>query len=165
MTYEILIEGKSHQLELKQHDRGWLCKLDGRTLDVDAVLARRDVLSLIIDGDCYEVKREQTPQDLHIWVKSVRFAAEVRDPRSLRSRRAAAGDLVGPAKILAPMPGKIVRVLAHESEEVEAGSGIVVIEAMKMQNELKSPKKGSLTKLLVREGSAVNGGDVLAIVE
>ncbi len=165
MTYEVLIEGKPHQLELTRKQQGWDCKLDGKTYAVDAVVARRDVISLIIDGDCYEVKREQAPDDLHIWVKSVRFAAEVRDPRSLRSRRAAAGAVAGPAKMVAPMPGKIVRIVAHERDEVEAGAGVVVIEAMKMQNELKSPKKGTVTKLLVKEGTPVNAGDVLAIVE
>ena len=166
MTYEVLIEGKPHQLELTQKKDGWDCKLDGKSYNVDAVVARRDVISLIIDGDCYEVKREMTPpNDLHIWVKSVRFAAEVRDPRSLRSRRAAAGDVAGPAKVVAPMPGKIVRIIAREKDEVEPGTGVVVIEAMKMQNELKAPKKGIVTKLLVKEGVAVNAGDVLAIVE
>ncbi len=165
MIYEVLIEGKAHQLELTPRQEGWDCKLDGKTYAVDAVVARRDVISLIIDGDSYEVKREQTREDLHIWVKSVRFAAEVRDPRSLRSRRAAAGEVSGPAKVVAPMPGKIVRVLAHERDEVEAGAGVVVIEAMKMQNELKAPKKGTVTKLLVREGAPVNAGDVLAIIE
>lgn len=165
MTYEILIEGKPHQLELSPAESGWNCKLDGNEYKVDAIVARRDVISLIIDGDCYEVKREQTHDDLHIWVKSVRFAAEVRDPRSLRSRRAAAGDVAGPAKLVAPMPGKIVRIIAHEKDEVEAGAGIMVVEAMKMQNELKAPKKGVVTKLLVKEGTPVNAGDVLAIVE
>ncbi len=166
MTYEVLIEGKPHQLELTQKKDEWDCKLDGKSYNVDAVVARRDVISLIIDGDCYEVKREMTPpNDLHIWVKAVRFAAEVRDPRSLRSRRAAAGDVAGPARIIAPMPGKIVRIIAREKDEVEPGAGVLVIEAMKMQNELKAPKKGIVTKLLVKEGTAVNAGDVLAIVE
>jgi biotin carboxyl carrier protein len=68
-------------------------------------------------------------------------------------------------KIVAPMPGKVVRVLAREGDEVEAGAGVAVVEAMKMQNEIKSPKKGSIQKILVREGAAVNAGDVLAIVE
>ena len=63
------------------------------------------------------------------------------------------------------MPGKIVRVLARPGDEVEAGAGVVVVEAMKMQNEIKSPKKGTIQKILVAEGAAVNAGDVLAIVE
>ena len=165
MTYEILIEGKPHKLELSQKDGKWSCILNGKAYDIDAVVARPDVISLIVNGDCYEVKREQIRDDLHIWVKTVRFPVEVRDPRSLRSRRAAAAGMEGPAKLLAPMPGKVVRLLLHEKDEVEAGHGVLVVEAMKMQNELKSPKKGIVSKVLVREGAAVNAGDVLAIVE
>jgi biotin carboxyl carrier protein len=63
------------------------------------------------------------------------------------------------------MPGKIVRVLVGQGDEVAAGSGVLVVEAMKMQNEIKSPKKGTIQKILVSEGAAVNAGDVLAIVE
>jgi len=112
----------------------------------------------------YEVKSDRVANDLYVWVGSTRFAGEVRDPRSLRGR-ARAGDDRGAMKIVAPMPGKVVRVLAREGDEVEAGAGVAVVEAMKMQNEIKSPKKGSIQKILVREGAAVNAGDVLAIVE
>jgi biotin carboxyl carrier protein len=63
------------------------------------------------------------------------------------------------------MPGKVVRILAGEGDEVEIGSGVAVVEAMKMQNEIKSPKKGKVQKILVGQGAAVNAGDVLAIVE
>ena len=63
------------------------------------------------------------------------------------------------------MPGKIVRILVTEGAEVGAGEGVLVVEAMKMQNEVKSPKKGTIQKILVSEGTAVNAGDVLAIVE
>jgi biotin carboxyl carrier protein len=67
--------------------------------------------------------------------------------------------------VLAPMPGKVVRVLVEEGQEVEAGAGLVVVEAMKMQNELKSPKKGTVAELRARPGATVNAGDVLAVVE
>ena len=102
---------------------------------------------------------------MHLWVGSTRFAAEVRDPRSLRGRSRAAGDDHGPKKITAPMPGKVVRLLVREGDEVELGRGLAVVEAMKMQNEIKSPKKGRVQKILVSEGATVNAGDVLAIVE
>ena len=90
---------------------------------------------------------------------------EVRDPRSLRSRQGGAQDEKGPRKIVAPMPGRVVRLLVAEGAEVEAGQGIVVVEAMKMQNEIKSPKKGMVKKITASEGAAVNSGDVLAVVE
>ena len=129
------------------------------------MLARPDVLSLRIGNQAYEVKCERVAGDLHLWVGSARFAAEVRDPRSLRGRVRAVDDH-GPKKLTAPMPGKIVRVLVSRGNfEVEAGAGVLVVEAMKMQNEIKSPKKGTIQKILVSEGAAVNAGDVLAIVE
>ncbi len=165
MTYEVLIDGKPHRLELSRGDEGWACKLDGREVRLDAVLARPDVLSILIDGNAHEVKRERTATDIHLWVGPVRYAAELRDPRSLRSRQAAAGDEHGTRKLVAAMPGKVVRVLATQGTQVEAGQGVLVVEAMKMQNEMKSPKKGVVQKILAAEGTAVNAGDVLAIVE
>jgi biotin carboxyl carrier protein len=165
MTYDVTVDGRSHQLEIDKVDDGWLCRLDGKEMKVDALIARRDVLSILVDGRAYEVKREQTATDLHLWVGSTRFAVEVRDPRSLRSRRDGAGDEKGPKKLVAPMPGRVVRILVSENAEVEAGQGIVVVEAMKMQNEIKSPKKGTVKKLMAAAGATVNAGDVLAIVE
>jgi acetyl/propionyl-CoA carboxylase alpha subunit len=162
MIYDVSIDGKNYRLELNRADGGWACRLEGREIEVDAVLARPDVLSLRIGNQAYEVKCERVGSDLHLWVGSVRFAAKVRDPRSLRGRSA---DDYGPRKLIAPMPGKVVRVLAREGEAVDSGGGILVVEAMKMQNEIKSPKKGTIQKVLVSEGAAVNAGDVLAIVD
>jgi biotin carboxyl carrier protein len=164
MLYDITIDGKKYQLDLKHTDGQWSCCLDGCDLEVDAVLARPDVLSLRIGNLAYEVKSERVGNDVHLWVGSTRFAVEVRDPRSLRGRARLVEDH-GPKKITAAMPGKVVRLLVREGDEVETGRGVAVIEAMKMQNELKSPKKGIVRKLLVEEGDRVNAGEVLAIVD
>ena len=169
MLYEVIVSsgtgGKAHRLEVERAAGGWECRLDGQPLNVDAVITRRDVLSLLVDGHAYEIKREQTATDLHMWVGTTRLGVELRDPRSLRSRNKDAGDEKGPRKLFAPMPGRIVRLLVAENSEVEAGQGIVVVEAMKMQNEIKSPKKGIVKKISATPGAAVNPGDVLAIVE
>jgi biotin carboxyl carrier protein len=164
MTYDVTIDGKNYRLELDRVEDRWSCRLDGREIESDAVLARPDVLSLRIGNKAYEVKCERVGGDTHLWVGSTRFAVEVRDPRSLRSRVRTADDQ-GPKKVTAPMPGKIVRVLVREGDAVNQGAGVVVVEAMKMQNEIKSPKKGTIKKILVSEGAPVNAGDVLAIVE
>ena len=164
MLYDVTIDGKNYRLDLNRAEGRWSCRLDGRDLEVDAVLARPDVLSLRIGNMAYEVKSERVANDLHLWVGSKRFAVEVRDPRSLRGRTRA-GDEHGPRKIVAPMPGKVVRLRVREGDEVQPGAGVAVVEAMKMQNEIKSPKKGTVQKILVSEGAAVNAGDVLAIVE
>ena len=177
MVYEIIVgggvqgkaggreSGRPRRLELEKSADGWECRLDGQPVQIDAVIPRRDVLSLLVNGRAYEIKREQTVTDLHMWVGSARFAVELRDPRALRSRQKAGGDEKGPRKVVAPMPGRIVRLLVAENSAVEAGQGIVVVEAMKMQNEIKSSKKGVVKKMSATVGAAVNPGDVLAIVE
>jgi biotin carboxyl carrier protein len=164
MIYDVTIAEKSYRLELDRVDGRLLCRLDGRTIDADAVLVRPDVLSLRIGDRSYEVKIERADGTMQISVGGNRFVAEVRDPRSLRGR-ARAADEHGPKKLTASMPGKVVRVLVAEGNEIEAGAGVVVVEAMKMQNEVKSPKKGIIQKILVSEGDTVSAGDVLAIVE
>jgi biotin carboxyl carrier protein len=165
MFYDVTINGKDYRLELERADAAWRCRLDGREIQVDAVLTQRDVLSVLIGGKAYEIKRECSATDLHLWVGSVRYAAELRDPRSLRSRRGTAVAEKGSRKLFAPMPGKVVRVLIGEQQAVEAGQSILVVEAMKMQNEIKSPKKGTVQRIVAAEGANVNAGDVLAIVE
>ncbi len=166
MKYEILIDGHPHQVHLERVAQGYECIVDGEPFALDVVMTARDVLSIVHQGRQYEAKREYSLMgETHIIVGSERFAAEVRDPRSLRSRRATAGGESGPSKIKAPMPGKIVRVIVAEGDEVEAGQPLVVVEAMKMQNEIKATKKGKVTKIAVKEAAAVNAGDLLVIVE
>ena len=75
------------------------------------------------------------------------------------------GEQKGPRKLVALMPGKVVRVLVEEKAEVEAGQGVIVVEAMKMQNEIKSPKQGRVVKIVAQVGASVNAGDVLAVIE
>jgi biotin carboxyl carrier protein len=165
MIYDINIDGKNYRFELEPADTGWRCRLDGHEVHVNAALIGRDVLSVLIAGKAYEIKRERTGSDLHLWVGNFRYTAELRDPRSLRSRRGSAADEKGPKKLLAPMPGKVVRVLVRADQTVAAGQSLLVVEAMKMQNEIKSPKKGIVRKVVAVEGLNVNAGDVLAIVE
>jgi biotin carboxyl carrier protein len=166
MTYDVIVDGKTHRLELTRGDSTWLCKVDGKEIEVDAALTARDVMSVLVGGKAYEVKRERSLQgELHLVIGSARYAVDVQDPRSLRSRRATGGAEAGPQKLTAPMPGKIVRIMVAVGDEVKAGQGIIVMEAMKMQNEMKSPKDGRVQKILTSEGSTVNPGDTLAVIE
>ena len=165
MIYDVTIDGNDHRLELSQAGGTWRCRLDGHAIEIDVRPVRPDVLSILIENKSYEIRRERNSGDTHLWVGGVRYATEVRDPRSIRGRKAGAAADDGPRKLMASMPGKVVRILVHENAEVEAGQGILVVEAMKMQNEIKSPKKGRLQKIVAAEGTTVNAGDVLAIVE
>jgi biotin carboxyl carrier protein len=159
MIYNVSIDGTVFRLDLD------LDRVDGREVAIDAVSTQPDVLSLLIAGKAYQIRRERLASETRIWVGDQSYSAEVTDPRSLRSRKSRADSGKGPRQLVAPMPGKVVRFLVSVNSPVEAGQGVVVVEAMKMQNEIKSPKKGIVLKLSVAEGAAVNAGDVLAIVE
>jgi biotin carboxyl carrier protein len=166
MTYDVIVDGKTHHVDLERGEKTWLCRIDGQEIEVDAAFTARDVLSVLVSGKAYEIKRERSLQgELHMVIGSARYAVDVQDPRSLRTRRAVAGAEAGPQKLKSAMPGKIVRILVDEKDEVKAGQGIIVMEAMKMQNEMKSPKDGKVQKILTAEGSIVNAGDTLAIIE
>jgi biotin carboxyl carrier protein len=179
LIYDVEIGGRCYRVELTRVDatgdasakQNWQCRVNGREIAVDSAQPERDVLSLLIGGQSYEIERERIADgrvengDVNMVLRGRRYVAEVRDPRALRSRKRAAGLGAGPRRILAPMPGKIIRILVSEGATVEAGDSLMVIEAMKMQNEIKAPKAGVLQKLLAVEGVAVNSGDVLAVVE
>ncbi|HKD79651.1 MAG TPA: biotin/lipoyl-containing protein [Candidatus Angelobacter sp.] len=165
MIYEVSVGEQRYRVELERVESGWKCKLDGRELPVDVISGEDGVLSLLMAGKSYEIKQENTGAETRIVVGHERFSVSVRDPRSFRSRRYATASTQGVRKITAPMPGKIVRLLAAEGSTVEAGQSVIVIEAMKMQNELKAPKSGLLKKVNVAEGAAVEAGQALAEVE
>ena len=166
MTYDVTIAGKSYRVELARGPQGYACRLDGREMPLESVTAEREVLWLLLGGRSYEVRRQAASNGaMHLTVRGRRYAAEVRDPRAFRGRRATAGQATGPLRLVAPMPGKVVRILKAEGDAVEPGEGVVVVEAMKMQNEIRSPRKGVVRKILAAGGTAVNAGEGLAVVE
>ncbi|MBI3403900.1 MAG: biotin/lipoyl-binding protein [Acidobacteria bacterium] len=122
------------------------------------------VYSILLNGQSFEVRVTQMHDGLHIHSAGEDYIAQVQDPRSWRGRQGAAVTAEGRQQIVAPMPGKIVRLLVKAGDAVEAGKGILVVEAMKMQNEIRSPKSGTVEKLAVKEGQAVNAGEVLAVI-
>ena len=164
MIFDVTVNGRDYRVEVESREPGiWTCRVNGEQVEVDSTATTSGVLSLLIGGESYQIVANQAQQQIAIG--SMQYSVGVRDPRSWRSRRAGHGSGEGAKKIIAPMPGKVVRVITPNGTEVDHGGGVVVIEAMKMQNELKSPKKGKVTKMLAAEGAAVNAGDVLAVIE
>jgi biotin carboxyl carrier protein len=167
MKLQLEIAGRLRTIELEpgEGSHQYRASLDGKPFAVEALLLRPGVLSLIVGNRAYRVVREDHPEEPAVHIAGRRHPYRVEDPRSLKGRRAHAKGSDGPRPIKASMPGRVVRVLAQPGEAVEANQGVVVIEAMKMQNELKSPKAGKVAELRVAPGDTVAAGDVLAVVE
>jgi biotin carboxyl carrier protein len=166
MKYEIEINGARRNVEFTPQTDGAsraTLKVDGRLVEADAVRLSQSAYSILLGGRSLEVTAEETPSGLLIRTNDREFQVEIFDPRSWRRRRGAGIELEGRQQLVAPMPGKIVRVLVAAGEQVSSGQGLLVIEAMKMQNEIRSPKSGQVEKV-AREGQTVNAGEVLAIV-
>jgi biotin carboxyl carrier protein len=157
---------KLRSVELERSADRWKITLDGKPVDADAVEITPNTLSVLLDGQSYEVRISPSPDGvLRIQTGLEEFTAEVSDSRAWRGRRHGTLEAEGRQQVLAPMPGKVIRVLVKAGDKVEAGQGLLVVEAMKMQNEIRSPKGGTVERLQVKEGQPVNAGDVLGWVE
>ncbi|HEY1424161.1 MAG TPA: biotin/lipoyl-containing protein [Candidatus Acidoferrum sp.] len=166
MKYEVLVAGETRVVELSRVDDKWKISLDGKELEADVVEVAPHTFSVLLNGESHQIRvapRADGTLTLHTGLAE--YPAEVSDPRIWRGRRHGALEAEGRQQITAPMPGKVVRLLVSEGDQVQAGQGLLVVEAMKMQNEIRSPKNGKVEKLLAKENQAVNAGDILAWVE
>ncbi|HEV2690427.1 MAG TPA: biotin/lipoyl-containing protein [Bryobacteraceae bacterium] len=146
----------------------WQILVNDRPVEIDpeqtgaARQVEPGVYAVLLDGRSFEVRILPGAQQLEI--DGRRFTVEVRDPRdtSRRSRAALGG---GRQNVTAPMPGKVIRVLVHEGDAVETGRGLVVVEAMKMQNEMRASRPGKVVEVRVQDGDTVGAGDTLVVLE
>ncbi len=154
----------------------WQVVVDGRAIEIDSrqldsvLQVESGVYSVLLDGASHEIRIQQSGHGstasagLTASVAGRRFAVEVRNPRDAsRGSRAAVGS--GRQSVTAPMPGKVVRVLVNTGDLVETSQGLVVVEAMKMQNELKATRAGRVIEIRAREGETVGAGDTLVVLE
>jgi biotin carboxyl carrier protein len=161
------VAGKTrHVVDLQKDGASYKVFLDGLLVDADVILAAPHAVSVILNGTAFEIQIAPSLDGAYkLQTGPHEFQAEVRDLRAWHGRKHGALEVEGRQQILAPMPGKVIRLLVKVGDEVEAGQGLVVVEAMKMQNEIRSPKKGKVERLQAKEGQPVNAGDVLAWVE
>jgi biotin carboxyl carrier protein len=165
MKYEVRIGGKTRIVEFERHSNGWQATLDGRRGAADVTEIAPNTYSVLLEGESHEICVTPSPGGkLNLQTGRFEFEAEVVDPRSWSGRRHAGVEAEGRQQIVAPMPGKIVRVLVKPGDRVEVLQGLMVVEAMKMQNEIRSPKNGMIERVQVEEGQTVNAGEVLCIV-
>jgi biotin carboxyl carrier protein len=167
MKLEIELAGKAYSVELLRVGGRLRCVLDGETLEADAVEVEPGIYSILMAGESFEVRvetRGEAGGGLRVVAGNREFLADIPDPRKWQRHRGTAAEAQGRQQVVAPMPGKIARVLVKAGDAVEMKQGLLVVEAMKMQNEIRSPKSGVVERLMVIEGQTVNAGETLAIV-
>jgi biotin carboxyl carrier protein len=166
MKYEVRISGKTRIVEIERNAEGWRATLDGEAGAIAEVAETApQTFSVLLVGQSHEISVTLSADGkLNLQSGRFEFTAKVIDPRSWRGRRHGGVEAEGRQQVVAPMPGKVIRLMVGAGEKVEADQGLLVVEAMKMQNEIRSPKSGTVERVVVAEGQAVNAGDVLCIV-
>ena len=170
MKIKAQLSGKEHEVSLRLGNGVAVAQVDGRHYDLEVrELAPGDYL-LMKGSQVYKCgvdrKRDAGRGDsFEVVLRGATYDVSVIDPKRLRSAQTSGTHHAGVAEIVSPMPGKIVRILVEPGAQVEAGAGVIVVEAMKMQNEMKAPKGGMVVSINAAEGATVNAGDVLAVIE
>lgn len=161
-NYDVTMEGRSAKLVVENNGFVYTDENGGsvaKTFSLEPSGA--DTYSVLIEGRSYRATVTALGE---VIVNGKTFAIEVQDPRKLRGRGSAANSS-GRQSIVAPMPGRVIRILVEVGQDVETGQGLIVVEAMKMQNEMKSPKAGKVLEIRASTGAAVTSGDVLLVIE
>ncbi len=164
MKYEVQCNSEARSVELTIAEGRLRATIDGRVSEADAVEVEPDIYSILIYGNAFEVRVEPELSGARVHVGVSEYLLNIRDPRQWQRDRGTALEADGRQELIAPMPGKIVRVLVKSGDTVESGQGVLVVEAMKMQNEIRSPKSGIVERIVVVEGQTVNAGEVLGTV-
>lgn len=162
------ISGEKHDVDVRREGNTVFAEIDGRRYEVEASEPEPNVFLLKSGNKIFEafVSRANNTADpvmVHIGGREVEIA--VSDPKRLRGSGGGTDHAGGAAEIKTAMPGKVVRILVATGDTVQKGDGVIVVEAMKMQNEMKSPKDGVVKDLKVTEGDTVGAGDVLVVIE
>jgi biotin carboxyl carrier protein len=165
MTLDLRIDGVAARLEVHRDGDRYRFRLGDRDeRHAQLVEVEPGVYSVLLDGRSYEARAEPGDDCAWITLRGRRFQVAITDPRRW-TRNSAAAHGHDRDNIVASMPGKIVRVLVNPGETVQAGQGVIVVEAMKMQNEMKARRAGRVSAVPVREGETVTAGTILATIE
>jgi biotin carboxyl carrier protein len=159
-----------YQTDVRIKDEGSrvFAEIDDRRYELDVHESAAGRYLVIADGlvlNCRVEGRPESGKRVDVVVGTAQYSVTLTDPKRLRSAAGLVGHADDVARIVAPMPGKVVRILVAIGDQVNAGAGIVVVEAMKMQNEMKTPKAGRVTAVSAELGATVNAGEVLAVIE
>lgn len=164
MNCKFKIGGRTRTVKINSTSMRMEFSLDGQGVAADVVEVEPNIFSVLIGGEGFEVRVEQASQGARIWIDGREHLAELDDPRQWQQGANGASSTEDSQRVFAPMPGKVVRLLVKPQSTVHVGQGLLVVEAMKMQNEIKSPKEGKVERINVSEGQAVNAGEVLLVI-
>ena|SRR6266550_1189196 len=168
MELKAQISGNEHEISLDFENGIAFAEVDGRRYQIE-IRELANGQYLLLDGTrvyrCRVESRRNTANSFEVVLRGLAREITIIDPKRLRGSQTSGAHHTGAVQIVSPMPGKIVRVLVEVGAEVEAGAGVIVVEAMKMQNEMKSPKAGVVVSINAETGATVNAGDVLAVID
>lgn len=165
MKLKAIIEEQEHDLNVRIDGGRVQAEIGGRVYNLELREPEPGSYLFLRDAEVHECRVNKAQEGFDVSLHGRNRTVTIVDPKRLRSGQDNLGHHHGLAEITAPMPGKVVKVQIEVGATVEKGSGIVVVEAMKMQNEMKSPRAGVVVSINVKPGDTVNAGDVLAVIE
>lgn len=167
MAFIAKLGEQSYSVEIEEIGKSlYRVAIDGNDFLVDGKKTGRTNYSLIVDNRSFEIEVDNAEDEYRVLVDGRNYHVHLVDERRVRVGGGQSDiDLQGRQKVSVPMPGKVIAVLVSEGDNVERGQGLVIVEAMKMENEVRSPIAGEVKEIKVKPGDAVEGGAVLVIVE
>jgi len=167
VQYEVEINGRARQVVVHRTAGTFVVAIDGHEWPVDAARVDGQTLSLLVGDASYEVTLAPDPASgqLRVRVGATPLLVGLNSRRRRRGRDDAGHAGSGPQRLAAPMPGKVVRVLVRAGDEVRARQPVVVVEAMKMENELRAGRDGTVSEIHAQEGQSVDAGTLLVVIQ
>lgn len=167
MKFRVEVDGEAYTLDLRHSGSECAYTLTGLSTaagSASVVEVMPGIFSVLLGCRSLTVNVVANHEDLEVWVGNERHNISLTDARD-RAPKGKKPAAIGPVEVRSQMPGKVIRLLVEPGQGVEAGQGVVVVEAMKMQNEMKSPKNGTVKKIHTAEGATVLAGEALVVIE
>ena len=166
MKLHITVDGRTRAVEISRNEDTFLVSIDGRQHEVD-VKVINGVWSMLVGTPArsYEVAFSPSGGGMTVYVDGVPVEVSINRMRRPGATAASNPSDGGPQRLTAPMPGKIVKLLVKPGDKVQPRQGLIVVEAMKMENELRARAAGTVSEVRVREGASVEAGAILVILE
>ena len=167
MAFIAKLGDQNYTVEIEENGKSvYRVSVDGNEFQVDGKKTGRTNYSLIVDDRSFEIEVDNTDDEYRVLVDGRSYRIHLVDERRMRVGGAqSSAELQGRQTVSVPMPGKVIAVLIAEGDAVEKGQGLVIVEAMKMENEVRSPIAGVVKEIRVKPGDTVEGGAALLVVE